>query len=64
MRSRCQIWFSTTDSAAQEEFLMKEEYIVPEIEISVIDDRDIVMASGLVYEDSGTLPSIPWSDIA
>lgn len=43
---------------------MKEKYVVPEADIAFVDDSDVIMASVLVVEENGTLPSVSWGDLA
>ncbi len=43
---------------------MKNIYVSPEFELTVISTEDVVMISNIHVETSGSLPSIGWSEIS
>ena len=43
---------------------MKVTYVAPEIEITVVDDEDVIMISGLEVKDSGDLPEVGWGSLS
>lgn len=52
---------------AEKEDSMKVTYVAPEIEITVVDDEDVIMISGisgLEIKDSGDLTEVGWSSLA
>ena len=49
---------------AEKEDSMKVTYVAPEIEITVVDDEDVIMISGLEIKDSGDLPEVGWSSLS
>lgn len=42
---------------------MKNTYVSPEVEITVVSTEDVVMISGLSIKDSGTLTETNWSSL-
>lgn len=42
---------------------MKEKYVVPEADVSFVDDSDVIMASVLVVEENGTIPLVSWEGL-
>jgi len=42
---------------------MKNTYVSPVVEVSVLNIEDVVMASGLEIKDSGTLTETSWDDL-
>lgn len=49
---------------AEKEDSMKVTYVAPEIEITVVDDEDVIMISGLEIKDSGDLPEVGWGSLS
>lgn len=43
---------------------MKVTYVAPEIEITVVDDEDVIMISGLEIKDSGDLTEVGWGSLS
>ena len=43
---------------------MKEKYVVPEADVSFVDDSDVIMASPtLRVEENGTIPLVSWGEL-
>lgn len=43
---------------------MKEKYVVPEADVSFVDDSDVIMTSPtLIVEESGTIPLVSWDGL-
>ena len=43
---------------------MKEKYVVPEADVSFVDDSDVIMASPtLSVEENGTVPLVSWGEL-
>ena len=49
---------------AEKEDSMKVTYVAPEIEITVVDDEDVIMISGLEIKASGELTEVGWSSLS
>lgn len=49
---------------AEKEDSMKVTYVAPEIEITVVDDEDVIMISGLEIKDSGDLTEVGWGSLS
>lgn len=49
---------------AEKEDSMKVTYVAPEIEITVVDDEDVIMISGLVIKASGDLTEVGWGSLS
>lgn len=42
---------------------MKESYVAPEVELSLLNTEDVVMISGLSIKDSGSLTETSWGSL-
>ncbi len=42
---------------------MKQVYVAPEVELSLLETEDVVMISALDVKESGSLSEIGWSSI-
>ena len=42
---------------------MKNIYVSPVVEVSVLDTEDVVMISGLTVKDEGSLDEISWGQL-
>jgi len=42
---------------------MKNTYVSPVVEVSVLNTEDVVMVSGLEIKDNGTLIETSWEDL-
>lgn len=43
---------------------MKEKYVVPEADVSFVDDSDVIMTSPtLSVEENGTIPLVSWDGL-
>lgn len=62
---RCGLACENSDEAEKEDS-MKVTYVAPEVEITVVDDEDVIMVSGggLEIKDSGDIPEISWGSLS
>jgi len=60
-RSSCRVRF--TMMRAEKEVFMKNTYVSPVVEVSVLNTEDVVMISGLDIKDNGTLVETSWDDL-
>lgn len=42
---------------------MKNAYVSPVVEVSVLNTEDVVMVSGLEIKENGTLTETSWNDL-